>query len=126
MNSLAAIIVAQAQHKAAVVQIVVIVVWEPLKTVVDPNAKQAVKTVVRIAVRMVAPIAVKTQLNHLLAQTVVPPVTIAAKIPPNLPVVQTAAPLVATVVLQVVEQDAIFHVSILVIPLVGVIAIHRV
>lgn len=126
MNSLAAIIVAQAQHKAAVVQVVVIVVWEPLKTVVDPNAKQAVKTVVRIAVRMVAPIAVKTQLNHLLAQTVVPPVTIAAKIPPNLPVVQTAVPLVVTVVLQVVEQDAIFRVSIRVTPLVVVIVIHRV
>lgn len=126
MNSLAAIIVAQAQHKAAVVQVVVIVVWEPLKTVVDPNAKQAVKTVVRIAVRMVAPIAVKTQLNHLLAQTVVPPVTIAAKIPPNLPVVQTAVPLVVTVVLQVVEQDAIFRVSIRVTPLVVVIVIHHV
>ena len=126
MNSLAAITVAQAQHKVVVARVVVIVVWEPLKTVVDPNAKQAVKTVARIAVRIVAPIAVKTQLNHLLAQTVVPPVTIAAKIPPNLPVVQTAAPLVATVVLQVAEQDAIFHVSIPVTPLVVVIAIHRV
>ena len=110
MNSLAAITVAQAQHKVVVARVVVIVVWEPLKTVVDPNAKQAVKT----------------PLNHLLAQTVVPPVTIAAKIPPNLPVVQTAAPLVATVVLQVAEQDAIFHVSIPVTPLVVVIAIHRV
>ena len=90
MNSLAAITVAQAQHKVVVARVVVIVVWEPLKTVVDPNAKQA------------------------------------AKIPPNLPVVQTAAPLVATVVLQVAEQDAIFHVSIPVTPLVVVIAIHRV
>ena len=106
MNSLAAITVAQAQHKVVVARVVVIVVWEPLKTVVDPNAKQAVKTVARIAVRIVAPIAVKTPLNHLLAQTVVPPVTIA--------------------VLQVAEQDAIFHVSIPVTPLVVVIAIHRV